>query len=313
MRYRKYTKNSPKVSEIGYGSWQLGNPTSWSPMSDAEAMALIREAIDRGINFFDTAPNYGNGMSEILLGKTLKHVDRSKLVINTKFGHNEKGETDFRPEAIRRSIEGSLSRLKTDYLDSILLHNPSRKLMDPEQVPHYDILETLKAEGKIRAYGASVDTAADMEYFMEKTNGEVMEVFFNMIHQDTRHAFAQAKARDIALIAKIPLDSGWLTGKYNQESTFSGIRSRWSVEDIIKRADAIDLMRDLPAPQQSLAQLALSYCLAYEAVSTVIPGCVSKDQLIDNVHALNTPMASEMVQYLEKLYREHLEPMQLPW
>jgi aryl-alcohol dehydrogenase-like predicted oxidoreductase len=313
MQYRKYTKNSPDISAIGFGSWQLGNGDSWTEMSEFEAVNLVKEALEKGVNFFDTSPNYAHGNSERILGKAFDGVDRRSIVINTKVGHTVNGELDFRPESLRKSIEGSLSRLKTDYLDSVLLHNPSRELMDPEKVPHYEILEKLIEEGKILAYGASLDSYEDMTYFMNKTNGKVLEVFFNIFHQDVRHAFKKAKEKDMALIAKIPLDSGWLSGKYNQESTFSGIRSRWSSEDIKKRGDAIEYIRDLPKKNQSMAQFALSFCLAYDEISTVIPGCVSLEQLRNNTTSIDSPMSSNMLKILEALYDHSIKKMNLPW
>ncbi len=313
MNYRNYTKYSPKVSAIGFGAWQLGNGATWSAMTDGEAIDLVKAALDRGVNFFDTAPNYADGNSERLLGQALGGVDRSKLVINTKFGHNDQGQTDFSPEAIRRSIEGSLLRLKTDYLDSVLLHNPSRDLMSVDTCPHYEILENLKAEGKILAYGASVDSFDDMDYFMDHTDGQVMEIFFNILHQDVRSAFKKASEKEVALIAKIPLDSGWLSGKYNQTSTFTGIRSRWTSQDIINRGDIIDMIRDLPEGNQTMAQMALSYCLAYDEIATVIPGCVNIKQLEGNVASLDYPMNAETVKRLEDLYESVIKPMKLPW
>ncbi len=313
MQYRKYTKYSRTVSSIGFGSWQLGNSESWSPMSDSEAIKLVKEAISRGINFFDTAPNYANGNSERILGESFQGIDRTKLVINTKFGHNEEGNIDFRPESIRKSIEGSLSRLKTDYLDSVLLHNPSRDLMNPLNCSHYEVLEQLKEEGKILAYGASLDSYEDALYFINNTNGEVLELFFNILNQDVRKVFEKAHEKNIALIAKIPLDSGWLSGKYNQDSTFSGIRSRWSKEDIRKKGDAVDLIRDVKDDNQPMSQFALSYCLAYDEISTIIPGCVSIEQLKSNISSVSNPMNPNMVKKLEALYDNSIRQMNLPW
>lgn len=313
MQYRNYIKNSRMISAIGFGAWQLGNSEFWSSMSEAEAIDLVKEALSCGINFFDTAPNYANGASERILGKSFEGTERSQIVINTKFGHNVEGEMDFEAESIRGSIEGSLSRLKTEYIDSVLLHNPARELMNPDNCSHYEILERLKEEGKILAYGASLDTYEDALYFLENTDGEVLELFFNVIHQNVRKIFEIAKEKKVAIIAKIPLDSGWLTGKYNQTSTFTGIRSRWSTEDIKKRGDAVDLIRDMPSDNQTMAQFALSYCLAYEEIATVIPGCVSIEQLRSNILSLNYPMGSDMVRTLERLYDKKIKHMKLPW
>lgn len=312
MNYRKYLENGTKVSEIGFGSWQLGNGESWSMMTDSEAVSLVKAALEKGINFFDTSPNYANGNSEKLLGQAFKGVDRQSFVVNTKFGHTEKGQTDFRPQAIRKSVEGSLLRMNLDYIDSVLLHNPPRELMD-QNLEHYEIFEKLKDEGKIKAYGASLDTYDDMIYFMEHTNGQVLELFFNILHQDTRQGFDYAKKKKMAIINKIPLDSGWLSGKYNQNSSFTGIRSRWSELDIENRAKAVAFIRTLPSSDQTMAQYALSYCLAYDAVSTVIPGCVNQEQLNNNIQSSQFKMSHTQRQHLEKLYDDIFKQMKLPW
>ena len=118
MKYNKYTKDSPLVSEIGLGAWQLGVNSGWQGMSEKEALELVQTALENGINFFDTAPNYGHGTGEARLGKALKNVDRSKIVINTKFGHTDSGITNFNSDYIRESLEGSLKRLQDGYKSS---------------------------------------------------------------------------------------------------------------------------------------------------------------------------------------------------
>jgi len=153
MKYNRYTNDSPLVSEIGFGAWQLGINSGWKGMSEKEAIEMVHTSINNGVNFFDTAPNYGLGSSELRLGKALKNYDRTKLVINTKFGHTNSGALNYSSEYIRDSIDGSLKRLQTDYLDSVIIHNPPFEYLDGRRNTHYDILEQLKREGKIRAYG----------------------------------------------------------------------------------------------------------------------------------------------------------------
>lgn len=313
MKYRDYVKGSPKASVIGFGAWQLGNNADWSGMTDEEAINLVCKAIDEGVNFFDTAPGYGRGNSELLLGRAIKGTDRKKLILNTKFGHHSDGHSDFSHTIIRESIEGSLRRLGTDYIDSVLLHNPPQELYQSEGNAQYDVFEQLKEEGKILAYGASLDTKEDMLTFLQHTNGQVIEAFFNILHQDVRYAFELAKQKNVKIIAKIPLDSGWLSGKYHQDSVFEGVRSRWSREDIITRADLVDLLRELPKEGQTLAQFALSYCLAYEEVTTVIPGNANLEQLMMNINSLNFEMKEEMVQWLEDFYEETVVPKHIVW
>ena len=265
------------------------------------------------INFFDTAPNYGFGTGEERLGKALKSVDRSKIVINTKFGHTDSGITNYQSNYIRESLEGSLKRLQVDYVDSLIIHNPPSQYLDGTQNDHYEILERLIDEGKIKAYGASLDTYDDMKLLMETTNSKVIEAFFNILHQDVARAFSMAEEKEVAIIVKIPLDSGWLSGKYNATSTFNDIRSRWSKDDIETRAALVERVKEIINEESNLAQKAISFYLVYDAVSTVIPGNVNVDQLTNNVESLNNPFSKQVVQQLEVFYENEVRQLQLPW
>ncbi|MCB0471867.1 MAG: aldo/keto reductase, partial [Flavobacteriaceae bacterium] len=258
MRYNKLIKQAPSVSEIGLGAWQLGVNSGWKGMPEQEAIRLVHKALDLGVNFLDTAPNYGLGTSELRLGKALKGIDRSTLVINTKFGHTDTGKTNYNANYIRESLEGSLKRLQTDYVDSLIIHNPPHEYLDGNRNDHYEILERLKDEGKIKAYGASLDTCDEMTLFMETTGCEVIEAFFNILHQDAANAFELAKAKEVGIIVKIPLDSGWLSGKYNENSVFDDIRSRWSEDDIKTRARLVDQLKRIIDPEMDLARAAIA-------------------------------------------------------
>jgi aryl-alcohol dehydrogenase-like predicted oxidoreductase len=313
MKYNSYLENSPLVSEIGLGAWQLGQNSGWQTMSEKEAGALVEKAIDLGINFFDTAPNYGQGTGEERLGKALKGKDRSKIVINTKFGHTDKGNTNFNSGYIRESLEGSLKRLRVDYVDSLIIHNPPTEYLDGDKNDHYQILERLIDEGKIKAYGASLDTSSDMRQLMDTTNAKVIEALYNILHQDAARAFDMAKEKMVAIIAKIPLDSGWLSGKYDAESTFIDIRSRWSRQDIETRARLVNRVKEIVLADGDLAQKAISFCLANDAVSTVIPGNVNLNQLASNVESVNHPLSKEVVAKLEEYYLNEVKHLHLPW
>jgi len=313
MKYNKYIKLSPLVSEIGLGTWQLGENSGWKNMSEKDAIAMVHKSIEFGVNFFDTAPNYGHGTSEFRLGRALKSFDRSKMVINTKFGHSETGEINFDANYIRESLEGSLKRLQVDYIDSLIFHNPPFKYLDGKNNPHYEILEQLIDEGKINAYGASLDTYSEMKLFMETTKCEVIEVFFNILHQDTAIGFNFAQQKNIGIIVKIPLDSGWLSGKYTAESTFNDIRNRWSKLDIKTRDNLIKKVRKILNKEHNLAQTAISFCLAFDAVSTVIPGNTSISQLKSNLESVNKPISRELVEKLEIFYNNEVKHLNLPW
>lgn len=313
MQYKQFTEQSPRVSAIGMGTWQLGQGSDWKSMSEQAAITLVQRALELGVNFFDTAPNYGLGTSELRLGKALKGVDRSKIVINTKFGHTETGEMNYDAHFIRKSVEGSLKRLQVDYIDSLLLHNPPFKYIDGNKTDHYEILEQLKKEGKIMAYGASLDSYEEMKLLMETTECQVIEAFFNILHQDTARAFAQAQEKGVAIIAKIPLDSGWLSGKYDESSVFNDIRKRWTSEDISTRAKLVNRLKERLGEEGNLAQVAIAFCFAYDAVSTVIPGNTSIAQLENNLESIRHPLSKEVIKKLERFYVQEVKPLALPW
>lgn len=313
MKYNPYTKDAARVSEIGLGAWQLGANSGWDDMTENEAVNMVHKSIDLGINFFDTAPNYGLGTSELRLGKALKDYDRSKIVVNTKFGHTDSGDMNYSANYIRESLEGSLKRLQMDYVDSLIIHNPPFENLDGNKNDHYHILEQLKAEGKIKAYGASLDTYEEMKLLMETTNSKVIEAFFNILHQDAARAFDLAVTNEVAIIVKIPLDSGWLSGKYAAESTFKDIRSRWSKQDIQTRADLVSKIKSIIGEEAHFAQTAIAFCLAYDAVSTVIPGNSTMEQLISNVESTKKPLSIDLVKQLETFYQHEVKGLKLPW
>jgi aryl-alcohol dehydrogenase-like predicted oxidoreductase len=313
MKYKKYIKDTINISEIGLGAWQLGQNSGWKSMTEIEAIELVHKSLDFGINFFDTAPNYGHGTGEERLGKALKTVDRSKIVINTKFGHTHTGTLNFNSNYIRESLEGSLKRLQIDYVDSLIIHSPPSQYFDGNKNDHYEILDKLIEEGKIKAYGASLDTYDDMKLLMDTTNSKVMEIFFNIFHQDTLRGFEKAQTNEVGIIVKIPLDSGWLTGKYNAESRFNDIRSRWSKEDIETRSDLVNKVKSIIGTEENLAQIAIAFCLAYDAVSTVIPGNVNIEQLKSNVQSTDISISQSLIEKLEKLYQSEIKKLNLPW
>jgi len=313
MKYNRYIKDTTPVSEIGLGAWQLGNNSGWQGISEKEAIALVEKSLEYGINFFDTAPNYGRGSSEERLGKALKGVDRNKIVINTKFGHTDAGKTNYNSNNIRESLEGSLKRLQLDYVDSLIMHSPPLEYLDGTKNDHYEIFERLIEEGKIKAYGASLDTYESMLLLMKTTNAGVIEAFFNILHQDTAQAFELATKKGVGIIAKIPLDSGWLSGKYNAESTFQDIRKRWSKQDIQTRAHLVDRVKEMVHAEDDLAQKSISFCLAYDAVATVIPGNINIPQLKTNVDSINNPLSREIIKELEEFYLNEVKDLKLPW
>ena len=313
MKYRRYLEGGIAVSELGFGAWQLGVESGWSAVSDAESERMIRTALDHGVNFFDTAPTYGKGTSEERLGKVLGRIDRGSFVVNSKFGRLHNGVVDFSAGRIRETVEGSLKRLQLDFLDSVIIHSPPRELLDGNKTDHYEMLERLQEEGKIRAYGASIDFAEEITTLLETTGAKVIQSFFNILHQGCKGAFDLVQQKEATVIAKIPFDSGWLTGKYTAEGRFGGVRARWSEDEIRQRAALVNRVKEIVGDAQALMRAALSFCTSFDAVSTVIPGAVSVAQLLDNIGAMAHGLDDATRASLEAFFEEEVRPLQLPW
>jgi len=313
MNKRLLGSTGLEVSEIGFGAWQLCNSDSWGGMDDRTAHRLIHEAIDGGINLFDTAPNYADTKSERILGKALKNK-RDNVVLVSKFGHTPEGPKVFSVDWFWESLEASLGRLRTDYLDVLLLHNPPSEIYAGTD-PVWSAMEEARVQGKIRHYGASLDFAAEVEDCLSNTNSEVLEVLFNVFHQDVRHSFAAVRQHRAGIIAKVPLDSGWLTGRFDANSRFEGIRARWSAEEIAQRAELVSGIEWLVADGSELAHKAIGYLLSYDEVSCVIPGIRTLQQLKSNLAATSYRLSPEDRKKLEAFWDYFTEggSKLLPW
>jgi aryl-alcohol dehydrogenase-like predicted oxidoreductase len=312
MQYRLLGRSGIRVSAIGFGAWQLNNPL-WGGPDEAASLRLVQAALDGGCNFFDTAPGYGDGASERLLGQALQGR-RDAAVVCTKFGHGAGAEPDFSAAGLRPALESSLRRLRTDRVDVLLLHNPPAELLDGARAADlYAELEALKAEGKLRLFGASVDWAEELGMLSRTTPSGAAEVLFNAFHQEPRRAFAAAADAGVGLIAKVPLDSGWLSGKYDERSRFDGIRDRWTPEVVARRAALVRELRGLLPVGVSLAHAALRFVLAQRGIATVIPGAKDPAQLEANLAAAAEPLSPEVVAAIVVLWRREIAAAPLPW
>ena len=310
MNYRPFGSTGLQVSEVGFGAWQLGNPLWGAEKSDARA--LIDEALELGCTFFDTAPGYSSGASEAALGEGLCKV-RDRVVLCTKFGHTAEGESDFSAAAVRPSLEASLRRLRTDHVDIYLLHNPPRDLLEGRDPAVFEELERLREAGHLRTYGVSLDSRQELELMLRNTRCGAAEVLYNVFHQEPAGAFDAATVRGVGLIAKVPLDSGWLSGKYGRGSRFEGIRDRWSPEVIARRADLVDKLRALLPEGLDMLEAALGFILASESISTVIPGAKASPQLRRNLAVSGHALPGEVVRALRTLWERELRENPLPW
>lgn len=311
MKFRPFGNTGMNVSEIGLGAWQLANP-DWGVNDKHEALRIVQKSLEAGCNFFDTAPGYGGGRSEELLGEGLVSV-RKDVILCTKFGHTAEGATDFSTESIRPSLEASMKRLQTDYLDIVLMHNPSREIMDGRVASQYEEFERLKAEGVIRAYGVSLDWREEAELVLDTSKSKALEIFFNALYQEPLPAFQKAQDHGAGIIVKVPLDSGWLSGRYRSSHQFNDIRKRWPPEVLARRSDLVAQFAALVPEGMSMAHTALRFILAQPQVSTIIPGAKSVEQALDNFAAADQQLSPDVVEAIQQLWRREIESEPLPW
>jgi len=314
MRYRKFGNTDLEVSEIGFGAWAIGGPaalgehvTGWGDVNDDTSMQTLAACLELGVNFIDTADAYGDGHSEELVGKAFANK-RDQVVICTKGGNrvtpDGQWSKDFSADWIKQACEASLRRLQTDYVDIYLYHTPRGHL---EFVPEeFEVLEQLKAEGKTRYYGISIDTVADGLQVLDCGCAEVIQVVYNILEREAeREFFSEAVSQGVGIIDRVPLASGFLTGKYGPDVVFADNdhRSRLSREKIEWSARQAENLRQLTADgSRTMVQLALQFCLTNPAVSVVIPGAKTPEQLRQNVKASELgSLTEDELAYIDQL------------
>jgi aryl-alcohol dehydrogenase-like predicted oxidoreductase len=302
------------VSVIGLGAWQLGRSAQWPDGPDeAQAVRIVHEAIDAGVTFLDTAPGYADGQSELNIGRALTQGRRDRVVLCTKFGHTPDGGTEWSAAAIAPAVERSARRLGTDVLDVVLLHNPPADLLDGRRSDHYEVLASLVERGLVRAFGASVDTAADLRTVLTTSASRAAEVRLSALYQEPWEAVEEAREAGVGTIVKVPLESGWLSGRYTAESTFTGARARWTPQDVAERAQLVAQLRELLPPGVSLPHGALGFLLANPGVSTVIPGTRSLEQLRSSTAAAAQELPEATVRAIREWYLGRVGEQHLDW
>lgn len=309
------------VSEIGYGSWQIGG--DWGDVSVTEARQAVETARESGINFFDTADVYGDGRSERILGEVLgEAIDRSEVTVATKAGRRlDPHTTEGYSEAnLRQFADRSRENLGVDTLDLLQLHCPPTDVYYRPSV--FDALETLCDEGRIEGYGVSVERVEEGLKAIAYPGVESVQIIFNPFRQRPAELFfEEAAARDVGIIVRVPLASGLLTGalsretnfpendhrNYNREGeafdvgeTFAGVPYE------VGLAAADELTEYVPA-DLSLAQFSLRWILDHEAVSTVIPGSTTPKHIRSNaaVSEVN-PLESDVHDAVSDVYDEYV-------
>jgi aryl-alcohol dehydrogenase-like predicted oxidoreductase len=311
MQYRQLGRTELRVSEIGFGAWAIGGPAEasgtplgWGRTSDDESLAAIRRARDLGVNFFDTADSYGFGRSESLLGIVLSRK-RQDAVIATKVGNVRTSSgalmKDFSRQHIFHAVDGSLKRLRTDYIDLYQMHNPT-----PEDLRRGDIqdaMEVLQDSGKIRFWGVSVSTPEEGIDIINQGWGHTLQVLYNILNQaPAKELFPLAKERGYGIIARVPLASGLLTGKFSGNTGFPAddIRQNFltprRLQEALERVDEAKAI--IGGTARTLCEGAIRFVLANDAVSTCIPGARNVRQVETNATATEAWLPDDV---LEKL------------
>lgn len=312
MNYRVLGDTGLLVSEIGFGAWGIGGVASGSPAygetDDQVSTGALLAAYDRGITFFDTADSYGDGHSERLIGRALREV-RPYVVIATKVGYVGQDRQDFSVGHIRHSAEASLSRLATDYIDLYQLHSCPLDGIAGDACA-LGALEGLKAEGKIRAYGISLRSPFDGFSAVHDLRLRSVQVNFSLVDQRALRNGLLDLCHEMrtGVIVRTPLCFGFLTGAYG-DAVFPATdhRSSWSREQQTLWADACRVFSSAVAAEhgQTPAQLALRFCLSYPAVSTVIPGMLSRAQVLENTAASELGLLPDStLRQFEALYHQ---------
>jgi aryl-alcohol dehydrogenase-like predicted oxidoreductase len=305
MEYREFGRTGWKVSSVSFGAWAIG--ADWGVVDQDDAMSALHTAIDQGINLFDTADVYGDGRSEKFLAQLKKERSEDFHII-TKAGRrlNPHVADGYNRENLTKFVERSLKNLETDTLELVQLHCPPTEIYYRPEV--FGVLDDLVQAGKIRYYGVSVEKVEEALKAMEYPGVQSVQIIFNIFRQRPSDLFfAEAKRKKVAILARVPLSSGMLTGKFTKESQFSTSDHRqynrhgeaFDVGETFSGVDyelslaAVEKLRALVPDGVTMAQFALRWILMFDAVSCTIPGAKRPDQVIDNAKAADLPAFSD--------------------
>ena len=312
------------VSEIGFGAWAIGG--SWGTVDDETSMRALHAGIDAGINFIDTADVYGDGRSERLIARLRRERPGEIIRVATKAGRRLPAQTcaGYSRENLVGWIDRSLSNLETDAIDLLQLHCPPAALYHQAEV--FGMLDDLVRAGKVRYYGVSVETVQEALDAMQHLNVQSIQIIFNMFRLKPAEAvWAEARRRQVGILARVPLASGLLTGKLRADTVFAADDHRQfnregqafdkgetlsGVPYDIGLA-AVEELRPLIPGGATLAQLALRWILMFDAVTGAIPGARTEAQARENAAAADLPPLDEAAmaavrRVYEERIREHV-------
>lgn len=320
MNYRKLGRTGWEVSEISFGAWAIGG--TWGEVKDSESLDALHKALDMGVNFFDTADVYGDGRSEQLLAK-LKKERSEKFYIATKVGrrlyphtadgYNKKNLTSF--------VERSLKNLDSETIDLIQLHCPPTEVYYMPEV--FGILDELVKDGKLQYYGVSVEKVEEAIKAIEFPNVKTVQIIFNMFRNRPADLFFElAKKKQIGILARVPLSSGMLTGKFTKDSKFEEDDHRkfnrqgesfdkgetFSGVDFNLSLKAVEDLKSVCPEGKSMTQFALKWILMFDAVSCAIPGAKKKTQVEENINTTSLPSLSDKTMMeVNNIYEKYIK------
>jgi aryl-alcohol dehydrogenase-like predicted oxidoreductase len=321
MNYRKLGKTNFEISEIALGTWQVGG--KWgSPFNDKTADELLNTAIDKGINFIDTADVYENGLSEIAVGRVVRSRSE-RIYVATKCGRhiNPHVNEGYQPKVLQKYVEDSLKRLQLDTIDLIQLHCPPTEVFYRPEI--FELFDKLKQEGKIQNLGVSVEKVEEGLKAIEFPNVTSVQIIFNLFRQRPSELFfKEAKKKDVGIIARVPLASGLLTGKFSEKSifdskdhrffnregaafdkgeTFSGINYELGLI-------AVNKLKELFPEVQNLAPIALQWILSFSEVSCIIPGASTESHVLSNLSTHDLPaLTPEKIAAMNAIYEQYIK------
>ena len=319
MKYREFSNIGWRVSEIGLGCWAIGS--EWGDVSKEDATEVLKTSLDKGINFFDTADVYGDGRSEQFVGELLKSTSE-KIYVATKSGrrlnpHNSEG---YNPENIERFIDRSLKNLGVECIDLLQLHCPPSDICSKKET--FEMMDEIVKKGKILYYGVSVEKVSEAMDAIQFSNVKSIQIIFNIFRQKpSEEFFKMAAKKDVAIIARVPLASGLLTGKMNKDSTFPSndhrnynikgeafdVGETFSGVNFEKGLMAVDELKKLIPHNFTLADLALKWILMHNEVTVAIPGAKNKQQASLNVNSIELEDISSLMSHIKNIYDEFLK------
>jgi aryl-alcohol dehydrogenase-like predicted oxidoreductase len=322
MQYRELGRTGWKISVLSFGAWAIGG--TWGPVQEEESLAALRRALEMGVNFFDTADVYGDGLSERLIAK-LRHQTDQPIHIATKAGRRLDPHTasGYNRANLTAFVERSLKNLETEALDLLQLHCPPTEVYYMPEV--FGVLDDLVKAGKLLYYGVSVEKVEEALKAIEYHNVQSVQIIFNLFRQRPADLFfEQAKLRKVGILARVPLSSGMLTGKFTRDSKFTSDDHRafnrqgesfdrgetFSGVDYETGLKAVEELKKICPPGMSLTQFALRWILMFDAVTCAIPGAKRPSQAEENFSAADLPpLTDEVMKAARAIYEQHIQAL----